>query len=62
MECGVGAEGRRDAPHSRCSGALPAAKPSFISRVLPPLGLCAAIVLNAAWIGFLGYWIFKLVI
>jgi hypothetical protein len=36
--------------------------PSFISRVLPPLGLCAAIILNAVWIGFLGYWIFKLVI
>ena len=36
--------------------------PSFISRVLPPLGLCAAIILNAVWIGLLGYWIFKLVI
>jgi hypothetical protein len=38
------------------------ALPSLISRVLPPLGLCAAIILNAAWIGFLGYWIVKLVI
>ena len=36
--------------------------PSAIARVLPLLGLCAAIILNAAWIGFLGYWIFRLVI
>ena len=35
---------------------------SFISRVLPLLGLCAAIIVNAAWIGFLGYWFFRLVI
>ena len=33
-----------------------------IARVLPLLGLCAAVVVNAAWIGFLGYWIFRLVI
>jgi hypothetical protein len=38
-----------------------AASPSVIARVLPSLGLCAAIVVNAAWIGFLGYWIFRLV-
>ena len=31
--------------------------PSVVARVLPLLGLCAAIVVNAAWIGFLGYWI-----
>ena len=36
--------------------------PSAIARALPLLGLCAAIILNAAWIGFLGYWIFRLVI
>ena len=38
------------------------ASPSVIARVLPLLGLCAAIIVNAAWIGFLGYWIFRLVI
>jgi hypothetical protein len=36
--------------------------PSVIARVLPLSGLCAAIIVNAAWIGFLGYWIFRLVI
>jgi hypothetical protein len=36
--------------------------PGLFLRILPLLGLCAAIVLNAAWIGFLGYWIFRLVI
>jgi hypothetical protein len=35
---------------------------SLFARILPLFGLCAAIVLNAAWIGFLGYWIFRLVI
>ena len=35
---------------------------SVVSRVLPLFGLCAAIIVNAAWIGFLGYWIFRLVI
>jgi hypothetical protein len=39
-----------------------AVSPSVIARALPLLGLCAAIVVNAVWIGFLGYWIFLLVI
>jgi hypothetical protein len=39
-----------------------AVSPSVVARVLPLLGLCAAVVVNAAWIGFLGYWIFRLVI
>ena len=39
-----------------------AVSPSVIARVLPLLGLCAALIVNAAWIGFLGYWIVKLVI
>ena len=39
-----------------------AVSPSAIARVLPLLGLCAALIVNAAWIGFLGYWIFRLVI
>ena len=39
-----------------------AVSPSAIARVLPLLGLCAAIFVNAAWIGFLGYWIFRLMI
>jgi hypothetical protein len=39
-----------------------AVSPSVIARVLPLLGLCTAIILNAAWIGLLGYWIVKLVI
>ena len=38
------------------------ASPSVIARVLPLLGLCAAITVNAAWIGFLGYWIFRLLV
>jgi hypothetical protein len=34
---------------------------SVLSRVLL-LGLCAAIIVNAAWIGLLGYLVFRLVI
>jgi hypothetical protein len=29
--------------------------------VLPLIGLGVAVIVNAAWIGFLGYWIFNLV-
>ena len=39
-----------------------AASPSVTASVLPLLGLCAAVIVNAAWIGFLGYWIFRLMI
>jgi hypothetical protein len=34
---------------------------SVIARVLPLLGLGVAVIVNAAWIAFLGYWIFRLV-
>jgi hypothetical protein len=30
-------------------------------RGLPVAGLILAVILNAAWIGFLAYWIFRLV-
>jgi hypothetical protein len=35
--------------------------PSVIASVLPLLGLGAAVIVNAAWIGLLVYWIFRLV-
>jgi hypothetical protein len=38
-----------------------AVSPSVIARVIPLLGLGAALIVNAAWIAFLGYWIFRLV-
>jgi hypothetical protein len=36
--------------------------PSVVASAIPLLGLGAAVIVNAAWIGFLGYWIFRLVI
>ena len=35
--------------------------PSVIASVLPLFGLGAAVFVNAAWIGLLVYWIFRLV-
>jgi uncharacterized membrane protein YGL010W len=34
---------------------------SFFSRVWPVAGLAAAMIVNFAWMGFLGYGVFKLV-
>jgi hypothetical protein len=34
---------------------------SFFGRIWPVVGLVAAIVVNVAWMGFLGYGFFKLV-
>jgi hypothetical protein len=35
--------------------------PGVIASVLPLLGLGAAVIVNAAWIGLLVYWVFSLV-
>jgi hypothetical protein len=35
--------------------------PSVVANALPLLGLGAAVIVNAAWIGLLVYWIFRLV-
>jgi len=42
--------------------ALPALidPPSYLHRAWPPTVLAIALIINAAWIGWLGYWTFKL--